>query len=215
MARKNPARKRMQIELVPKEAKKYGFRALEPIGEKERTLSPNEAARILGITGEAIKMWIYTRRLPAVKLSNGYWRIRVADLEAYMAARQRVDRKRIMLLDKDQGALDRLSQIVLEMNHVAVVAHNFSDAILKASDLVPTLFIVNVSQDPEGAWRFIEKVRSHRSLRRMPVVLLADSDLKEKDAERALDLEIQGMLKSPVTAKILTEEITRVLGRIM
>lgn len=36
-------------------------------------LSPNEAGKKLGVTGEAIKQHIYKGNLKAAKAKNGYW----------------------------------------------------------------------------------------------------------------------------------------------
>lgn len=47
-------------------------------------VSPNEAAKKLNITGEAIKQWIYRDRLPAAKANNGYWWIREKDLQEFI-----------------------------------------------------------------------------------------------------------------------------------
>jgi excisionase family DNA binding protein len=55
--------------------------------QANQCLSPNEAARILGITGEAVKAYIYQHRLPAIKLANGYWRIKKTDLENFIKMR--------------------------------------------------------------------------------------------------------------------------------
>jgi len=55
-------------------------RILSPQG----CVSPNEAAKKLNITGEAIKQWIYRGRLPAAKANNGYWWIREKDLQEFI-----------------------------------------------------------------------------------------------------------------------------------
>jgi predicted site-specific integrase-resolvase len=47
-------------------------------------LSPNEVGRKLGITGEAVKNWIYNGRLKAAKADNGYYWVREADLKEFL-----------------------------------------------------------------------------------------------------------------------------------
>lgn len=47
-------------------------------------LSPNEAGRKLGGTGEAIKQHIYKGNLKAAKAKNGYWWIRESDLKVFL-----------------------------------------------------------------------------------------------------------------------------------
>ncbi len=55
--------------------------------------SPNEIAKELDITGEAIKQWIYTGRLKAAKGSNGYWWIRRQDLKEFMESKNKLEFK--------------------------------------------------------------------------------------------------------------------------
>lgn len=47
-------------------------------------LSPNEAGKKVGCTGEAIKYRIYKGDLKAAKAKNGYWWIRESDLKAFL-----------------------------------------------------------------------------------------------------------------------------------
>ncbi|MCK6472718.1 MAG: helix-turn-helix domain-containing protein [Planctomycetes bacterium] len=54
------------------------------------TFSPNEVARMFGVTGEAVKQWIHRGLLRASKLPNGYWRIRHQDLARYLKFRQKL-----------------------------------------------------------------------------------------------------------------------------
>lgn len=57
---------------MPRTSKKvteYRLKLRRPTG----CLSPNEAGRQLGVTGEAIKQHIYKGNLKAAKAKNGYW----------------------------------------------------------------------------------------------------------------------------------------------
>jgi len=49
--------------------------------------SPNEVAAKLGISGEAVKNWIYTGKLRAAKAMNGYWWVREDDLKEFLESR--------------------------------------------------------------------------------------------------------------------------------
>jgi len=140
--RRGPKR-RMQPLMVAEEAVQYGIRAPKELPPGDRFITPNEAGRILNVTGEAVKQWIYHRRLPANKLSNGYWKIRVRDLEDFITARQNMGKKKIMIVDA-AGSKD-IANAVEKMGHQAIVAQNKADALLKAADLYPAVFIVNVS----------------------------------------------------------------------
>lgn len=56
-------------------------------------LSPNEAAKQLGCTGEAIKQHIYKGNLKAAKAKNGYWWVRKADLKSFVEIGEELDFK--------------------------------------------------------------------------------------------------------------------------
>ena len=47
-------------------------------------VSPREAARQLGVQTSTIYAWIRIGHLPAFKLPSGYFRIREADLQAFL-----------------------------------------------------------------------------------------------------------------------------------
>ncbi|GMV83822.1 MAG: hypothetical protein AMXMBFR7_50060 [Planctomycetota bacterium] len=71
-------------------------------------LSPNDAAKLLGLTGAGIKQWIRSGKLPAVKGSNGYWHIAPADLEAVVRRRTEAPRKRVLVYARDPELRQRL-----------------------------------------------------------------------------------------------------------
>jgi len=47
-------------------------------------LTPNEVGRKVGVTGEAVKQWIYKGKIKAARADNGYWWIREPDLAKFM-----------------------------------------------------------------------------------------------------------------------------------
>lgn len=47
-------------------------------------VSPREAGRLLGVETSTIYAWIRTGHLPAFRLPSGYFRIREADLQAFL-----------------------------------------------------------------------------------------------------------------------------------
>jgi excisionase family DNA binding protein len=50
----------------------------------ERLLTPEQAANQLGIAPRTLREWLRSGKLPGVKLGR-LWRIREADLEAFIA----------------------------------------------------------------------------------------------------------------------------------
>ena len=202
------------VSIVAEQAALYGIKAPAKLPPSEQYISPNQAGRILSVTGEAVKQWIYHRRLPATKLSNGYWKVRVGDLEEYIRARQDLSNKRILLIDNAGSDVQELSQAVEKMGHVPVIAHNSADALLKASDLYPSLFIVNVSMSGDP-WKLLQKIRQTRNIKTIPILIVSDHDLKEGESDQAIDLGAQGFMKRPFKAQTMQDEIKKILNRVM
>jgi CheY-like chemotaxis protein len=198
---------------IAEQAAAYGINLPKELAASERYLSPNDIGKILGITGEAVKQWIYHRRLPAVKLANGYWKVRVSDFEAFLKARHDIGRRRILLIDTHQGGLSDVAQVIEKLGHSPVTAHNHADALLKALDLHPALLIIDCSLKETEPWKIAEKIRATKALKSVPILLLASAELSEEDAEKALQLQAQGFLRHPVAAETLSQEIQRILNR--
>ena len=210
---KRRTRGRSRQGLVAEQAAAYGITVpTEPTGS-ERFLSPNDIGKILNVTGEAVKQWIYHRRLPAVKLANGYWKVKVTDFESFLKARHEVGRRRVLITDSKASAMSEVTQAVERLGHQPVAAHNFADALLKSLDHYPALFVINLSLKEVEPWKLAEKIRSTKALRKFPILLVADSDLSDADAERALKLSAQGFLRRPLDVDELAREIERILSR--
>jgi len=203
----------MGLLTVAEEAVQYGIRAPKELPPSERHISPNDAARILNVTGECVKQWIYGHRLPANKLSNGYWKIKVRDLEDFIKARQNLGQKRIMIVDTTGSK--ELVDAVEKLGHRPIVAHSQADAILKAADLYPSVFIVNVSIREFDAWKLLDRIRNTRNIRNAPVLIITERNLKDHESEQALSLNAQGVLKRPFTAQTLSADLERIIKRIL
>jgi CheY-like chemotaxis protein len=199
-------------ELAREQAAAYGVN-LPTESTTDRYLSPNDIGKILNVTGEAVKQWIYHRRLPAVKLANGYWKVKVSDFEKFLRARHEVGRRRVLITDSKAGMMSDVVQVVEALGHQAVSAHNYADALLKSLDHYPSLFVINLSLREIEPWKLAEKIRGTKALRKFPILLMADNDLSDADAERALKLSAQGFLKRPIDSGELSKEIERILSR--
>jgi CheY-like chemotaxis protein len=102
---------------------------------------------------------------------------------------------------------------VEKLGHQSVAAHNYADALLKSLDHQPALFIVNCSATALEPWTLVAKIRATKALKNIPVLLVADAELSEQDAERALELGAQGFVKRPASPELLSQEIGRILNR--
>jgi excisionase family DNA binding protein len=93
-----PDKRRGPLQVDAEKGKAYGLKPLAEPKPKDLLISPNEAARILNVTDQCVRQWIYHGQLNATKHRNGYWRIRVGDIEEYIKARGQMDRKRVVIL---------------------------------------------------------------------------------------------------------------------
>src|SRR3954469_13691281 len=130
--------------IVTEHAAAYGISLPAEPTSSDRFLSPNDIGKILNVTGEAGKQWIYRSKLPAVKLANGYWKVKVADFEAFLRARHEVGRRHILITSTQKSDLEDVMRAIDELGHQPVIAHNYADALLKALDHFPALFIINL-----------------------------------------------------------------------
>jgi len=200
-------------EYIAEQAKAYGISLPEELSASERYLSPNDIGKILGITGEAVKQWLYHRRLPAVKLANGYWKVRVSDFEAFLKSRHDLGRRRVLLVGTHEGGMTDVAPIVENLGHSAITAYNHADAVLKTLNLHPALVILDCSAKEKEPWKLAATIRRTKALKSVPLLLLASGELSTADQERAIQLEAQGFLRRPVVAETLGQEIQRILSR--
>lgn len=178
-------------------------------------ISPNQAGRLLGVTGEAVKQWIYHRRLPATKLPNGYWKVKVADFRAFVKSRTDARRRRILLADTDADSVGLVQKILDEQEHKCILAHNALDALLKAADSYPALFIINLSCSGIDGWKLAQKIRTTRNIKNVPILFISSKAETEEDVDRALEVGAQGFLRQPLGKDLLLKEINRVLGAML
>lgn len=202
-------------EVVSEQAAAYGISLPVLTDTGERFLSPNDIGKILNVTGEAVKQWIYRRKLPAVKLANGYWKVKVADFEGFLKARTEVGRRHVLITDGGNSGSKEVLAAIEELGHQAVLAHNYPDALLKALDHFPALFVICISQNDPECWKFAERVRSNKSLRSFPILFIGGNSISDDDTERAVKYYAQGILARPLNVEVVRKEIERILQRTM
>jgi len=208
-------RPRRPIEVVSDQATAYGVSVPVLTDKGERFLSPNEIGRVLNVTGEAVKQWIYRRKLPAVKLANGYWKVKVADFEGFLKARTEVGRRQVLITDGGNSGSAEIVKAVEALGHQPVLAHNYPDALLKSLDQFPAIFVICIAPNDPDCWKFAAKIRWHKSLRSFPILFIGGTTISDEDAERAIEFYAQGILARPLNAEVVKKEIERILQQTM
>jgi CheY-like chemotaxis protein len=208
-------RPRGNQEVVSEQAAAYGISLPVLTDTGERFLSPNDIGKILNVTGEAVKQWIYRRKLPAVKLANGYWKVKVTDFESFLKARTEVGRRHVLITDGGETGTNEILEAIEELGHQPVLAHNYPDALLKALDHFPALFVICISPADPECWKFAERVRSNKSLRSFPILFIGGDEITDEDTEKAVKYYAQGILTRPLSVAVVKAEIERILQRTM
>src|SRR5258708_814887 len=119
-------------------------------------MSPNQVGRIFGVTGEAVKIWIYNQKLQATKHTNGYWKITKADIEEFIKERQAISRRQILLVSMDAATEDVVRSACERFNCDNVVCDGMADAIIKAHDYNAALLVVDCTLDE--TWSAITRI---------------------------------------------------------
>lgn len=200
-------------EVVSEQAAAYGISLPVLTDTGERFLSPNDIGKILNVTGEAVKQWIYRRKLPAVKLANGYWKVKVADFEGFLKARTEVGRRHVLITDGGGAGSSEIIKAVEELGHQPVLAHNYPDALLKALDHFPAMFVICISPNDPECWKFSDRIRSNKSLRSFPILFIGGTTISDSDTENAVNYYAQGILARPLQYETVKKEIERILQR--
>jgi len=203
------------FEIDAHHARQYGIEPLPEPKAIERYLSPNQAGRLLNCTGEAVKQWIYRGRLPATKLSNGYYKIRASDLDAFIRARNDYSRKRVLVFCSNEKARAVLLAGIRAAGHEAIDTQNRMDATLKAADHKPSAFIIEADMPGGAGWQYLEKIRNSRHVRNAAVLMFSTGALSEAEEEKALKLRAQSFLRAPLEAADVEAELKRVLREIL
>lgn len=170
------------------------------------TLSPNEAAKILNITGETVKQWIYTGKLTATKLPNGYYRIKHADLNHYLETR-RSAAPVLTFADRNKALQDALARIANDKNLDFTTISNTSGALKQFKNQPPNLLVVDLDGF-KGGWNLIRKIRSTSSYGSPKILLLSRKGLSDRETAAAVRLEINGCLED---TEALAAEVERLL----
>src|SRR5689334_14862209 len=116
--------------------------SLDPLGLADKWLTPNEAGQRVGVTGEAVKKWIRSRLLPAERMANRYWRIKVSDFEAFLRSRDDSPIASVLIVaGKDKALIEAVTKADMQ----PIFAMNDTDALLKITDANPTQMILDIT----------------------------------------------------------------------
>lgn len=174
--------------------------------QPKNTVSPNEAARILGVTGEAVKQWIYAGQLAATKLPNGYYRIKHGYLAVYLAQRQTAHQV-LVLACVNSAATAILAAFAKDLNLAFSTVTDTVAALKQFKAQAPNLLVVDLDGFADG-WKLIRRVRDSVRYGSPKILLLSRKALLDRENDLAVRLGVNGCVDE---AKALAAEVQQLL----
>ena len=121
-----------------------------------------------------------------------------------------IRRDKIMIVDDDE-AIRRFTGKLLQSEYYEVIhAENGKDALNKIFDNPPDLIVVDYKMPEMNGLEFIEKLKSHSHLSRIPTIMLTSTDTEETEI-KALDVGADDWIQKPIHKARLLARVKRLL----
>jgi CheY-like chemotaxis protein len=121
-----------------------------------------------------------------------------------------IRRDRIMIVDDDE-AIRRFARKLLESEYYEVIpAVNGKDALDKIFENPPDLIVVDYQMPEMNGLEFIEKLKSHSHLSRIPTIMLTSTDTEETEI-KALSIGADDWIQKPIHKERLLARVKRIL----
>jgi type IV pilus assembly protein PilB len=127
-----------------------------------------------------------------------------------VAASSGIRRDRIMFVDDDE-AMRRYAARILKSEYYEVIpAVNGKDALNRIFENPPDLIVVDYKMPEMNGLEFIEKLKGHSHLSRIPTIMLTSTDTEETEI-KALDVGADDWIQKPIHKARLLARIKRLL----
>jgi len=128
---------------------------------------------------------------------------------------EKIDKiKRVLVLDNEPDAARLIGSVLKEAEYQVITAYNSKDAIKSIQDFKPDLVVLNLTMPEEGSFDVIEYLKTEKSVKDIPIIVLTQRDLSEKEIDD-LNHRIQGILnKGALTMEDLLKEVKDIIGKI-
>ena len=201
------------LSVSPEQAAALGVKVPPRLSEPEHFLTPDEIGKIMDVSAVVVQQWIYRRRLPAVNVVNGGWKVRVPDFEAFLRPQYEIGRRPVLVFGAPEAEMVAVLRAVEQLGLKAILAQNRDDALRKCHAQQPALLVLGISAQDSECWKLAAGIRSAKGLRGPPILLVSNRDLSEADAERAARRGSRGFVKRPCAVETLVHEIQCALSR--
>jgi signal transduction histidine kinase/CheY-like chemotaxis protein len=122
--------------------------------------------------------------------------------------------RRILIVDNDPDTVRLIGNVMRETGYEVKTAYNGKDAIKSIQGFRPDLIVLNLTMPEMGGTDVIEYLKTADGVRDIPLILLTQKDLSEKEIDD-LNGMIQGILNKGILAKEdLLKEIKETISKV-
>lgn len=179
---------------------------------EQRAYTTFEAAKICHVTHHSIKNWIKQDLIRASRTPGGHYRILEEDLTAFrkkydmFPPRQSVGRKRIMIVDDEQDALELMERILSMEGFELVTVNNATEVGLKAAQSVPDLILLDFLMPEVNGFEVCKALKENDQTRHVPIMAVTCLT-KEDDIERIFSCGADDYLQKPFKVEDLLSKV--------
>ncbi len=159
-------------------AKKSRKKRNRPFRDQSEYMTPNQAGDSVGLTGEAVKQWIYKGKLKAIKMVNGYWRINKETFQEFMEGRAHLG-GHVLVISKDKAVRSLVALVFTDSDYTNCVTDTKVDAILQAASLRPGIIIFDLDFCTDNLSLF-SRIMGGRHTSGASIFFVGSSNIPEK-----------------------------------
>jgi CheY-like chemotaxis protein len=108
--------------------------------------------------------------------------------------------KRILIVDNDPATVRLIGSVLEEAEYQVTTSYNSEDAVRSIENFRPDLIVLNLTM-PATGFDVIEYLKAAEGAKGMPLIVLNQKDLSEKERE-----ELNGRIKGILNKAVLTKE---------
>jgi len=184
---------------------------------EQRAYTTFEAARICHVTHHSIKNWIKQGLIRASRTPGGHYRILEEDLNTFrekydmFTPRPRIGKKRIMIVDDEQDALDLMERILTAEGFELDTVNNATEVGLKAGQSVPDLILLDFLMPEVNGFEVCKALKDNEQTRHVPIMAVTCLT-KEDDIERIFACGADEYLPKPFKVEDLLTKVKQLVA---
>jgi len=184
---------------------------------EQRAYTTFEAAKICHVTHHSIKNWIKQGLIRASRTPGGHYRILEEDLTSFrekydmFPPKRRSDKKRIMIVDDEQDALDLMERILTAEGFELVTVNNATEVGLKAAQSIPDLILLDFLMPEVNGYEVCKALKDNDQTRHVPIMAVTCLT-KEDDIERIFGSGADDYLQKPFKVDDLLAKVRELVA---